>query len=117
METTILKQVITSNYREKSFSPSLVTKFLRWCNDQQESRLLWLGMALTAHGCILTPLTVAIVMLTGNSLVLFVLAIAAMAMSLVSNLAALPTKITIPVFILSILIDIAIIVSCILLSL
>jgi hypothetical protein len=35
-----------------------------------------------------------------------------MGMSLVTNLAAMPTKITIPVLVFSILIDIAIVVSC-----
>jgi hypothetical protein len=39
------------------------------------------------------------------------LAIIAMGMALVTNLAALPTKITIPVFLLSIIIDIAIVVA------
>ena len=52
-------------------------------------------------------------MFTGNNLYLFVLAIAAMGMTLVTNLAALPTKITIPVFVLSILIDLAIVISCV----
>jgi hypothetical protein len=33
-------------------------------------------------------------------------------MALVTNLAAMPTKITIPVFVLSVLIDIAVIISC-----
>ena len=73
--------------------------------------MLWLGIILAAHGCILTPLTVMGVMFTGNNLYLFVLAIAAMGMTLVTNLAALPTRITIPVFLLSILIDVAIVVS------
>ena len=73
--------------------------------------MLWLGIALTGHGCILTPLTVMAVLLAGTNLYLFILAIVAMGMSLVTNLAAMPTKITIPVFILSILIDIAIVIS------
>ena len=73
--------------------------------------MLWLGIALTGHGSILTPLTVMAVLLAGTNLYLFILAIVAMGMSLVTNLAAMPTKITIPVFILSILIDIAIVIS------
>ena len=51
------------------------------------------------------------VLLAGTNLFLFVLALVAMGMSLVTNLAALPTRITIPVFILSILIDIVIIAT------
>lgn len=48
------------------------------------------------------------VLLAGANLTLFIVAIAAMGMSLVTNLAAMPTKITIPVFALSILIDLVV---------
>ena len=71
--------------------------------------MLWLGIALTGHGCILTPITVLIVLFGGLNFPLFMLAMAAMGMSLVTNLAAMPTKVTIPVLFLSVLIDIAII--------
>jgi hypothetical protein len=112
MNTSILNQSISSVYQERSLAPSLLTRFINWCKSQEESRLLWLGIILAAHGCILTPLTVIVVMFTGNNLYLFVLATAAMGMTLVTNLAALPTKITLPVFVLSILIDLGIVISC-----
>ena len=96
-----------------SISTSVFTRFINWCNDQQEDRLLWLGVALAGHGCVITPLTIMAVLLAGTNLVLFVLALVAMGMALVTNLAALPTKITIPVFVLSIVIDLAIIAACI----
>ena len=51
------------------------------------------------------------VLLAGTNMFLFILAIVAMGMSLVTNLAAMPTKITIPVLVLSILIDIAIVIA------
>lgn len=86
---------------------------MNWCDDQQKNRLLWLGVALSAHGCIITPITIMAVLLAGTNLSLFILALVAMGASLVTNLAAMPTKITIPVFILSTLVDIAIIVSCV----
>ena len=85
---------------------------MTWCNNQQEDRLLWLGIALVGHGCVITPLTIMAVLLAGTNLFLFVTALVAMGMSLVTNLAALPTKITIPVFLLSIVIDLVVIVSC-----
>jgi hypothetical protein len=87
---------------------------MNWCEGQQKNRLLWLGVSLTAHGCILTPITIMAVLLAGTNLVLFVLALVAMGVSLVTNLAALPTKITIPVFVFSIVLDIVIIFSCVL---
>jgi hypothetical protein len=116
MLTSNISQALESGYVHHRSTPSVLTRFFSWCKNQQESRLLWLGIALAAHGCIFTPLTVIVVMFTGNNLYLFVVAIAAMGMTLVTNLAALPTKITIPLFILSLLIDLGIIISCVVLA-
>ncbi len=113
MATTTLNQTISTTYTERTASTSLLGKFFDWCKGQQENRLLWLGIVLAGHGCILTPLTVMAVLLAGTNITLFILTIVAMGMSLVTNLAAMPTKITIPVFVLSVLIDIAIIISCV----
>jgi hypothetical protein len=112
--STTLHQSFTTSYTEQQSKISVFKKFMNWCEGQQRNRLLWLGVSLTAHGCILTPITIMAVLLAGTNLVLFVLALVAMGVSLVTNLAALPTKITIPVFIFSILIDIVIILSCVL---
>lgn len=84
---------------------------MNWCDQQQNYRFLWLGVILGGHGCILTPLTVIAVILAGTNMFLFVLAIVAMGIALVTNLAAMPTRITIPIFFLTILIDIVILIS------
>src|SRR5207249_488070 len=109
---TIVNPSITSTY-EVSGSISLWAKFMNYCKSQEHNRLLWLGVILAAHGCILTPITVMAALTAGPSFSLFMTAIVSMAIALVTNLAAMPTKITIPAFILSIAIDIAIIVSCV----
>mgnify|MGYP003576222044 CR=1 FL=1 len=70
------------------------------------------GIAIVGHSCIITPLTIMAVLLAGTNLFLFVLTIVAMGLSLVTNLTALPTRITIPVFILSIVIDIEVVITC-----
>jgi hypothetical protein len=111
METTF-NHTITTSYTESASQTSVFTRFLNWCEAQQFNRMLWIGIALMVHGSILTPLTVMVVLTTVNSLPLFVLSIAAMAMALVVNLAAQPTKISIPVFLLSVLIDLGIIIAC-----
>ena len=96
---------------------SVFTRFLNWCDAQQESRLLWLAIALGGHGCVLTPLTILlIVTFTGMNLVLFMTALFAMTLALIVNLAALPTKITIPVLLLSVVMDVVVIASAIGLS-
>jgi hypothetical protein len=116
MATTTLNHSIGSTYTQTA-GTSIFTRFINWCKGQQENRLIWLGVAVAGHGCVITPLTVFAVAMAGNSLVLFMLAIFAMAIALVTNLATLPTKITIPAFALSILIDIGILISAALMSL
>jgi hypothetical protein len=115
MATTTFNHTIGTTY-DQAAGTSLITRFNSWCKGQQENRLIWLGVAVAGHGCVITPLTVFAVVMAGNSLVLFMLAIFAMAISLVTNLAALPTKITIPAFALSILIDLGILISAALIS-
>src|SRR5690349_4574458 len=76
---------------------SLWSSFIDWCERQEKHRFLWLASSLAGHGCFLTPITLLAVMIAGNSILPWVLVISAMGMVVVTNLAALPTKITIPV--------------------
>lgn len=91
---------------------SVVTRFLDWCNSQEKYRFGWLAAIIAGHGCIVTPLTLIAIIMSGNNLIFWFLALIAMGTSLVTNLAALPTKITIPVFFISIAIDLLIVISC-----
>lgn len=86
-----------------------LTQLINWCNGQQQFRYGWLAVIIAVHGCVLTPMTVSIVTFGSNEIFLWMMAIAGMAMSLITNLAALPTRITIPVFFLSVFVDLAII--------
>lgn len=88
---------------------SWISSFLEWADKQNDNRFTWLALALAGHGCFLTPFTVMAVMATTQNFTLFMAAIGAMALALVTNLAALPTKITIPAFVLSIVADIVIV--------
>ena len=92
---------------------SIWKKFISWADGQQENRLLWLALSVLGHGCVFTILTALAIILTGNHIIFWPIAIAAMGMTLVTNLAAMPTKITIPIFFLSLLIDLGIIIACI----
>jgi hypothetical protein len=111
IEMEILYQpYISANFIHES-KKTIPRQFLDWCKGQERNRLLWLSLIVAGHGCIITPITLLILVFTGNSMFLWAFAIAAMTMSLVTNLAALPTKITIPVFFLSLVMDL-IVVSC-----
>jgi hypothetical protein len=99
-------------YRDEQVRLGAVSKFLTWSQNQEKNRFGWLALILASHGCVLTPLTLFAVILSGASLPLFIAAIIAMGLALVTNLAAMPTKVIIPAFFLSILIDVTIVVIC-----
>jgi hypothetical protein len=113
METTIKHLYAYPTHAAKK---SVWKKFIDWCDSQEKFRFGWLGAAITLHGCILTILTMFAVIMSGNHFIFWPFIIGAMGVTLVVNLAAMPTKITIPIFFFSILIDLAIIVSCILIG-
>ena len=104
MET--LQQVYNASYVERE---SVITQFFAWCRNQEPYRYGWLAAIIALHGCVFSPITVLMIALGGNNIILWAMAIGAMGMSLITNLAALPTKITIPVFFVSILIDLVVI--------
>lgn len=111
MQTTF-QQTFSNTHIGSAAQPSIFSKFINWCAAQEDNRYGWLGVAIASHGCVFTPLTMFAIILSGNSIFFWFLAIIAMMMTLVTNLAALPAKITIPVFLFSILTDVAVIVAC-----
>lgn len=87
-------------------------RFLNWSAGQEENRLMWTALAILGHGCIISLITLLAIIFSGNHFILWLIAIVSFAMSVISYLAALPTRITIPIFFLSVLIDVLIIISC-----
>jgi hypothetical protein len=98
MNTTI-KQTISNVHTQYVTRPSIISQFMNWCSNQDKNRYGWLGAAVTSHGCIITPLTMFAIILSGNNIIFWFLA-------------ALPTKITIPIFLFSIMMDVAVISAC-----
>jgi hypothetical protein len=110
MEAT-MNPTITANYQQGVSRPTFFTTFFQWCTAQNENRLLWLGIIIAAQGCVLTPFTAMAVYFGGSSLTLFMMTFIAMGIALVTNLAAMPTKYTLPLFVLSVIIDLGVIVT------
>ena len=110
---TITNPTIATAYSERATKTSLWTRFIQWSKDQDSNRFGWTGGILAGHGCIVTPITLFAIILSGSNIVFFIAAIVAMMASLVTNLAAMPTKVTIPTFFITILIDLIIIASCV----
>ena len=110
---TIVRHTITPSYTETHYRYSIWKRFITWAKGQEENRLLWLAIAIIGHGCIITIMTMLAIIFSGNLFIFWPFAIAAMSLTVVSNLAAAPTKITIPIFFISVIIDLAIIACCI----
>ena len=105
----IAQQTLNPAYAGYQKKASFITRFFAWCETQEPNRYGWLAIIIAIHGCVLAPITVLVLAAGTNSMILWAMAIGSMAMALVTNLAAMPTRITIPVFFLSIIIDFAII--------
>jgi hypothetical protein len=104
-----LQQTYAPSYNSVKREQSLYSQFTTWCKGQEKYRFGWLGAIIAGHGCVLTPITLFSLLLSGNSIVLWIICMSAMAMALITNLAAMPTKITIPVFFFTVLVDLTII--------
>lgn len=111
METTI-QQAFTPTYSKSTTKRSLWKRFINWADGQEENRFGWTAFAITGHGCVFTIITVAVILATGNNFIFWPIAISAMSASLITNLAAMPTKVTIPTLFITVLIDLAIIAIC-----
>lgn len=99
---------VHSTYQEKS----LWTRFIEFCESEEEKRHFgWVGIALGGHGCVITPLTLFAIILTGNLFALWMIAAFSMAAVVIVNLAGISTKYTIPVLLFSVLIDTGVIVA------
>jgi hypothetical protein len=109
MQSTI-HSTYSASYEKRAHQSSLWKKFINWTNRQEEYRFAWTAIILAGHGCIFTILTMIAIIFTGNHFIFWPFAIGAMAVCVVTNLAALPTRITIPVFFFSLLVDITIII-------
>lgn len=110
---TITNPTIATAYTERISKPSLWSRFIQWSANQEPNRFGWTAGILAGHGCIATPITLFAIILSGSNIVFFIAAIVAMMAALVTNLAAMPTKYTIPTFLLTIVIDLIIIASCV----
>lgn len=109
---TIVQHTVTPSYTETHYRYSIWRRFIAWTKGQEENRLLWLALGIIGHGCIITIMTMLAIIYSGNNFIFWPFAITSMVITVVSNLAAMPTRITIPVFFFSMLIDLVVIIAC-----
>jgi hypothetical protein len=104
--------IFNQNYIEPALSKqseSILSRFIYWTKNQEKNRIAWLGISVTLMTAIFFPVTMASILLHGASFKLIIASMASLIIVVVPNLAALPTRYTIPAFLIGILIDITLI--------
>ena len=106
--------IIHPEYHNASFEnqhESVRVRFLNWLNQQEKYRVGWVGISLMLTTAILFPVTMAAILIHGGNFKLIVGAMISLILVLVPNLAALPTRYTLPAFFTAILIDILLVTA------
>jgi hypothetical protein len=99
-------------YIEQKPRVNSLKRFITWCDQQEKNRLLWLGIAVMGLIGTILPLTLlSVLFLSGNNFTLWIIVLSANTPVLALNLAAQPPKVTIPVLMISLIIDIVVIVT------
>jgi hypothetical protein len=113
MSTTISSNSASNvkyTYQPATGQPSAAARFFQWAaGEDKERHIGWVGITVTTMTAIVFPLTMAVILMNGAIFGLIIGAMASLALVVVTNLAALPTKYTIPFYFLGILIDIVVI--------
>ncbi len=89
------------------------SRFINWCEGQESSRMLWLVVAFLLQIGMALPCTLAAILFWGNnSFPLWIFACVINVPVLAINLAAQPTKMTIPALFFAWTVDLMIILYC-----
>lgn len=105
-----VKQAIAYNNAVQTLS--LWQRFLQYAEAQQPNRFGWLAFSFFMQGCVLVPITLMIVVMRGNPFELWIPCLVGFVITETTNLAAMPTKVTIPVFWAGVVIDLLVVASC-----
>jgi len=106
--------IIHPEYHNASFEnqhESVRLRFLNWLNQQEKYRVGWVGISLMLMTAVFFPVTMAAILIHGGSFKLIIGAMISLILVLVPNLAALPTRYTLPAFFTAILINMILITS------
>jgi hypothetical protein len=104
MNTLIFNQNYTESALRKH-PETILTRFLNWTKEEEKNRIAWLGISITMMTAVFFPVTMVSILLHGASFRLIIGAMFSLILVVVPNMAALPTRYTIPAFFTGILID------------
>ena len=99
------------HYPAEARRQKAVSRFLTWINREEKNRIAWVGIGITAMAAVFFPLTMSAILFNGAAFSLIIGAMVSLALVVITNLAALPVKYTIPAFFLGIGIDIVLIIA------
>jgi len=84
---------------------SVVSRFWQWVKQEEKNRIAWVGISVTSMAAIFFPITMAAILFNGAHFGLIIGAMISLALVVITNLAALPTRYTIPSFLIGIFMD------------
>jgi hypothetical protein len=103
-----------SNYNRLSLETvnrHFLARFFAWIKQEEKNRIAWVGISITAMSAVFFPITMSAILFNGAVFKLIIGAMISLALVVITNLAALPTKYTIPALLTGILMDIILIIS------
>src|SRR5450432_3754877 len=110
MNTLIFNQNYTESALRKH-PETILTRFLNWTKEEEKNRIAWLGISITMMTAVFFPLTMVSILMQGASFKLIIGAMFSLILVVIPNLAALPTKYTIPAFATGVGIDLLLITA------
>jgi|HubBroStandDraft_6_1064221.scaffolds.fasta_scaffold1282142_1 hypothetical protein len=86
--------------------------FSEWANQEDiDHHIAWVGGTVTSMAAVFFPLTMTSILLNGAAFGLIIAAMTSLTLVVITNLAAMPVKYTIPIFCLAVITDMAIVVA------
>jgi uncharacterized membrane protein len=95
------------SYAGRKVRENWVSRFFEWAAAEDAERHVgWVGFSVMSMAGVFFPATMTVILLNGALFGLIIAAMVALVLVVVGNLAALPTKYTIPFLFLGVLIDV-----------
>jgi hypothetical protein len=92
-------------------NPSVIERFFDWATKEDvEHHVGWVGFSIVAMTAVFFPITMAAILFNGAMFGLIIAAMVPLVLVFVTNLAALPTKYTIPFFFIGAMAELIILV-------
>jgi hypothetical protein len=99
-------------YQHVNKKRTVLNRFFSWAaNEDAAHHVAWVGISVTLTSAVFFPMTMTAILLNGANFSLIIGAMTTLALVVVVNLAAMPTKYTIPLFFLCALSDLGIILA------